>query len=193
MNQVYCQFISTLAWFTHFFIHPSIHSIFTKSPHIISWEWVHSTLFHLTITAITAIFLHHIQSYSITSHCWPCEAGCHVPLRASWNVTHVPLWVHYPSKIKTHSCWHRHFIVWICLSISPSPLAYIPHSFLSLLSLTCCRELLDTYCAALKTMTDMLSGHQIWFVPERPMGKRGRTHTHTHAQSLHSTLLLLDC
>lgn len=44
---------------------------------------------HRSAPAITAIFLHHIQSYSITSHCWPCEAGSHVSLCGGRNVAHV--------------------------------------------------------------------------------------------------------
>lgn len=97
----------------------SVHPLDRTFSHIISYEWVHNT--SSTNTAITAIFLHHIQSYSITSLCWPCEAGCHSPQRASWNVTHVPPWVHYPSKnmtytIQTMKCLYPQLCIYISLS-----------------------------------------------------------------------------
>lgn len=59
-----------------------------------------SVLLHCTINVITTIFLHHIQSYSIITRCGPKEDGCHIPRRASWNVTHVPCGCIIPPRIE---------------------------------------------------------------------------------------------
>lgn len=125
---------------THF--HPSsgLYFHWVSSHH---FPWVSAQHILYSTATITDIFYHHIQSYSITSHCWPCEAGYHVPLHASWNVTYVPHGCIIPRRIR-HVAAGTDTSLFEIISQSLSSFQHIPHS------LTCSREVLPPYCAALK-------------------------------------------
>lgn len=130
---------------------------------------------HTTITTATtaAIYCHFPPSHSIIFHYIPSlTLWSRVPRSSSCQLKCHPCSprVHYPSKNKTHSCWLRHFIVWMCLSMSSSP--HFMHF------------VLDTVLCCIKTIMGMLSGHQIWFVPQRwDPRERGHTHTNTYTAS----------
>lgn len=99
-----------LGWFGSRF-HPSMLLSFIWSPHIISHQFDISPA-----TGITAVPpLLPIQSYSITSHYWSQEAGCHISIHAKMSpmspVGRLSL------QNKTCCCWHRRCSVQTHLSV----------------------------------------------------------------------------